>query len=98
MESRGLREVFGFRFLDDRDYNIISPNACGEEISSYSSEMTQQICDMWQDHPLVRVYVGRVRVSLLGGFHRMVFCKVCVCVCAHERGHMCTPRAWHRLC
>lgn len=39
MELRGFREVFGFRFLDDRDYNIIFFNVCGEEILSYFFEM-----------------------------------------------------------
>lgn len=29
----------------------------------------------------LKTYVGRVSVSLLRGFRRIVFCKECVCVC-----------------
>lgn len=41
--SRGVKEIFGFSFSDERSY--VSLNACIREISGYSSEMTRQISD-----------------------------------------------------
>lgn len=41
--SRGVKEIFGFSFSDERNY--ISLNACIREISGYSSEVTHQISD-----------------------------------------------------